>query len=180
MTNTPDTVDGGMTPSTDDFAALFEQSAGNQATIEGTVVKGRVIAIEKDIAVIDVGMKTEGRVPLREFSVPGQDNEDGQLAMKSISILSVSKMPLVKLYLSRDKARREESWINLEKKFEANEQVEGIIFNRVKGGFTVDLDGAIAFLARQSQVDIRPVRDIAPLDEYCSAIPRSENGQASW
>ncbi len=161
MTNTPDTLDGGMNPTTDDFAALFEQSAGNQSTIEGTVVKGRVIAIEKDIAVIDVGMKTEGRVPLREFAVPGQDakleiGEEVDIYIERI------ENALGEAVLSRDKARREESWINLEKKFEANEQVEGVIFNRVKGGFTVDLDGAIAFLPG-SQVDIRPVRDIAPL-----------------
>ncbi len=150
-----------MTPTTDDFAALFEQSTGNQDAIEGTVVKGRVIGIEKDIAVIDIGMKTEGRVPLREFSQPGQDTEIKVGDEVDIYIERIENA-LGEAVLSRDKARREESWINLEKKFEANEQVEGIIFNRVKGGFTVDLDGAIAFLPG-SQVDIRPVRDITPL-----------------
>ncbi len=150
-----------MNPTTDDFAALFEQSTGNQTAIEGTVVKGRVIGIEKDIAVIDIGMKTEGRVPLREFAQPGQDAEIAVGDEVDIYIERIENA-LGEAVLSRDKARREESWINLEKKFEANEQVEGVIFNRVKGGFTVDLDGAIAFLPG-SQVDIRPVRDITPL-----------------
>ncbi len=129
--------------------------------LEGAVVKGRVVAIEKDLAIIDVGLKTEGRVALKEF---GQAYRDGQITVGSEVEVYVDRVENAagEAVLSREKARREESWVKLEEKYNANERVEGTIFNQVKGGFTVDLEGAVAFLPR-SQVDIRPIRDIAPL-----------------
>ena len=151
----------GMNPSTDDFAALLEESFAADAPIEGTVVRGRVTAIENDLAIVDVGLKTEGRVPLREFSMAGQPAEIGVGDEVEVFVDRIENA-MGEAVLSRDKARREESWVKLEKNFEADERVEGVIFGRVKGGFTVDLDGATAFLPG-SQVDIRPVRDITPL-----------------
>ncbi|MBT7279458.1 MAG: 30S ribosomal protein S1 [Rhodobiaceae bacterium] len=151
----------GLNPSTDDFAALLEESFAADAPIEGTVVRGRVTAIENDLAIVDVGLKTEGRVPLREFSMPGQPNAIS-VGDEVEVFLDRIENAMGEAVLSRDKARREESWITLEKNFEADERVEGVIFGRVKGGFTVDLNGATAFLPG-SQVDIRPVRDITPL-----------------
>ena len=148
-------------PSRDDFAEMLEASLVDRQDFEDTVVTGRITAIENDVAVIDVGLKTEGRVPLKEFSQPGQD-------------LSLNVGDSVEVYvervenaqgeavISRDKARREEAWDRLEGLFEKEERVDGVIFNRVKGGFTVDLGGAVAFLPG-SQVDIRPVRDATPL-----------------
>ena len=129
--------------------------------LEGTVVKGRVVAIEKDLAIIDVGLKTEGRIALKEFGAAGRD---GTIKVGSEVEVYVDRVEnaVGEAVLSREKARREESWVKLEEKYAANERVEGIIFNQVKGGFTVDLEGAVAFLPR-SQVDIRPIRDIAPL-----------------
>ena len=128
---------------------------------EGTVVKGTVVAIEKDLAIIDVGLKTEGRIALKEFGAAGRD---GTIAVGSIVEVYVDRVEnaLGEAVLSREKARREESWVKLEELYNRNERVEGIIFNQVKGGFTVDLEGAVAFLPR-SQVDIRPIRDIGPL-----------------
>ena len=141
------------------FEDLLNESIGD--TLEGSVLSGTVLSIENDLVIIDVGLKSEGRVPVKEFTMPGQEptikagdtvevfveryeNKDGEVM------------------LSRDKARREEAWVELEKKFNDGVRVEGVIFNRVKGGFTVDLGGAVAFLPG-SQVDIRPVRDVAPL-----------------
>ncbi len=148
-------------PSRDDFAALLNESYGESEAFEGTVIKGRVVAIEKDVAVIDIGLKTEGRVALKEFQGPGREGpvdvgDEVEVYLERI------ENALGEAVISRDKARREESWVKLEKAFEAQEKVEGVIFNQVKGGFTVDLDGAVAFLPR-SQVDIRPVRDVTPL-----------------
>ena len=148
-------------PSRDDFAALLDESYGESEAFEGTVIKGRVVAIEKDVAVIDIGLKTEGRVALKEFQGPGREGpidvgDEVEVYLERI------ENALGEAVISRDKARREESWVKLEKAFEAQEKVEGVIFNQVKGGFTVDLDGAVAFLPR-SQVDIRPVRDVSPL-----------------
>ena len=128
---------------------------------ESSVVKGTVVAIEKDMAVIDVGLKTEGRVPLNEFAGPGRES-DLKVGDEVEVYLDRIENALGEAMLSRDKARREESWVKLEKAFDNNEKVDGVIFNQVKGGFTVDLDGAVAFLPR-SQVDIRPIRDVAPL-----------------
>ena len=148
-------------PSREDFAAMLEESFAQGAPQEGSVVKGTIVGIEKDLAVIDVGAKTEGRVALREFAAPGRPNEL-KVGDEVEVYLERVENALGEAVLSRDKARREESWGKLEKAFNASEKVSGIIFNQVKGGFTVDLDGAVAFLPR-SQVDIRPIRDVTPL-----------------
>jgi small subunit ribosomal protein S1 len=150
-----------LNPTRDDFAALLSESLGQDDAFEGSVVKGKITAIEKDLAVIDVGLKMEGRVPLREFSLPGKPAELKVGDTVEVYLERIENA-LGEAVLSREKARREESWTRLEEKFNAKEQVEGVIFNKVKGGFTVDLDGAVAFLPG-SQVDVRPVRDIGPL-----------------
>jgi small subunit ribosomal protein S1 len=148
-------------PSREDFAALLEESFAKSAQEEGSVVKGRVVAIEKDMAVIDIGMKTEGRVAVKEFVGPGRE---GSLNVGDTVEVYLERIEnaLGEAVISRDKARREESWTKLETAFEKNEKVNGVIFNQVKGGYTVDLDGAVAFLPR-SQVDVRPIRDVTPL-----------------
>jgi small subunit ribosomal protein S1 len=148
-------------PTRDDFAALLEESFSDGHSGEGQVVRGIVTAIEKDMAIIDVGLKVEGRVPLKEF---GAKAKDGQMNVGDTVEVYVERIEnaLGEAMLSREKARREESWVRLEEKFNKGERVEGVIFNQVKGGFTVDLDGAVAFLPR-SQVDIRPIRDVTPL-----------------
>ncbi len=145
----------------EDFEALLMDSFLENEPMEGTVVKGRVVAIEKDLAIIDVGLKTEGRIALKEFGAAGRD---GTIQVGSEVEVYVDRVEnaLGEAVLSREKARREESWVKLEEMYNANQRVEGVIFNQVKGGFTVDLEGAIAFLPR-SQVDIRPIRDIGPL-----------------
>jgi len=150
-----------MVPAGEDFAALLEESLQEQSSFEGTVVKGTVVSIENDMALIDVGLKSEGRVPLKEFAGPGQDPE---LRVGDTVDIYVERLEDKngEAVLSRDKARREEAWLQLERAFNDNEKVKGVIFGRVKGGFTVDLAGAVAFLPG-SQVDIRPVRDITPL-----------------
>src|SRR6266852_1888924 len=148
-------------PSRDDFAAMLDESFAGGNLQESSVIKGIVVAIEKDMAVIDVGLKTEGRVALREFAGPGRES-DLKVGDEVEVFLDRIENALGEAVLSRDKARREESWGKLEKAFQNNEKVNGVIFNQVKGGFTVDLDGAVAFLPR-SQVDIRPIRDVAPL-----------------
>ncbi|WP_372425095.1 30S ribosomal protein S1 [Salinarimonas chemoclinalis] len=148
-------------PSREDFAALLEESFQQNEVAEGSVVKGKVVAIEKDVAVIDIGAKTEGRVALKEFMGPGRD-EPIEVGSEVEVYVDRVENALGEAVISREKARREESWVKLEKAFEANERVSGMIFNQVKGGYTVDLDGAVAFLPR-SQVDIRPVRDVTPL-----------------
>src|SRR5262249_40184869 len=148
-------------PSREDFAALLNESFKADTLMEGAVVRGTVVGIEKDVAVIDVGLKTEGRLPLKEFAGPGRD---GQVKIGDTVEVYLERIEnaLGEAVLSREKARREESWVRLEESFKKNEKVTGQIFNQVKGGFTVDLDGAVAFLPR-SQVDIRPVRDVTPL-----------------
>jgi small subunit ribosomal protein S1 len=149
-------------PTRDEFADLLNESLGGEdEAFEGKVTKGTVTAIENDMAVIDVGLKSEGRVPLREFAAPGQKAEisvgdEVEVYVDRVENASGEAM------LSRDRARREAAWDTLEKEFEAGNRVEGMIFGRVKGGFTVDLGGAVAFLPG-SQVDIRPVRDVGPL-----------------
>ena len=145
----------------EDFAALLDESFAQQTSIEGSVVKGVIVAIENDFALIDVGLKSEGRVAVKEFGVPGQDME---LTVGDTVEVYVERMEDRDgmSVLSREKARREEAWALLEQAFEKGERITGTIFGRVKGGFTVDLSGAVAFLPG-SQVDIRPVRDIAPL-----------------
>jgi len=149
-------------PTRDDFAALLNESLGGaDGGFEGRVVKGTVTALENDLAVIDVGLKSEGRVPLREFAAPGQkaDLKVGDEVEVYVDRVENSNGEAM---LSRDRARREAAWDKLESEFAENARVEGVIFGRVKGGFTVDLDGAVAFLPG-SQVDIRPVRDVTPL-----------------
>src|ERR1043165_356931 len=148
-------------PSRDDFAAMLEQSFLTQSPAEGSVIKGKVVAVENDFAIVDVGLKTEGRVSLKEFGMPGipvnvKVGDDVEVYLERI------ENAMGEAVLSRDKARREESWIRLERAFNEQTQVIGVIFGRVKGGFTVDLDGAVAFLPG-SQVDVRPMRDVGPL-----------------
>ncbi len=152
-------IETAKAPQKESFAALLAESPGIAQSLEGSVVKGRVIAIEGDAAVIDVGLKSEGRVPLREFvGAEGAPNVGDRVEV----FLERIEDKNGEAQLSREKARREEAWVQLEKNFAANERVTGAIFGRVKGGFTVDLGGAVAFLPG-SQVDIRPVRDITPL-----------------
>ncbi|KKC27049.1 30S ribosomal protein S1 [Sphingomonas sp. SRS2] len=149
-------------PTRDDFAALLNQTLGGENEgFEGRVVKGTVTAIENDMAVIDVGLKSEGRVALREFAAPGQKAD---LKVGDEVEVYVDRVENVhgEAMLSRDRARREAAWDKLETEFSTTSRVEGVIFGRVKGGFTVDLNGAVAFLPG-SQVDIRPVRDVTPL-----------------
>ncbi len=148
-------------PSREDFAALLEESFSVRPPTEGAVIRGTIVAIENDFAIVDVGLKTEGRVSLKEFSVPGMAprvtvGDEVEVYLERI------ENALGDAVLSRDKARREESWIRLEKAFNEQTRVTGVIFGRVKGGFTVDLDGAVAFLPG-SQVDVRPMRDVGPL-----------------
>ncbi len=147
--------------SMEEFEALLEQSFETHDVVEGAVVKGIITAFEKDLAVVDVGLKVEGRVAMKEFGAAGRD---GSMKVGDEVEVYVDRVEnaMGEAVLSREKARREESWIRLEKLFDDGEKVEGIIYNQVKGGFTVDLDGAMAFLPR-SQVDIRPIRDVTPL-----------------
>ncbi len=150
-----------MNPSRKDFADMLEASLLDRGAFEDNVVTGVVTAIEKDVAVIDVGLKTEGRVALKEF---GQAGIPGALKVGDTVEVFVERIENAQgeAVISRDKARREEAWDRLEVQFTRQERVDGVIFNRVKGGFTVDLGGAVAFLPG-SQVDIRPVRDAGPL-----------------
>jgi small subunit ribosomal protein S1 len=148
-------------PTRDDFAAMLDDMFGGADSFEGRVVHGTVTAIENDMAVIDVGLKSEGRVPLREFAAPGQKAELKVGDEVEVYVDRVENMH-GEAMLSRDRARREAAWDKLETEFAKQARVEGVIFGRVKGGFTVDLSGAVAFLPG-SQVDIRPVRDVTPL-----------------
>ncbi len=151
-----------LSPSRDDFAALLDESLGGRDFMEGTVVKGLVVGIEKDFAIIDVGLKTEGRVLLKEFG--GEDDSKATVAVGDTVEVFLERVEnaMGEAVISRDKARREEAWTRLEGVYALNEPVMGSIVGRVKGGFTVDLGGASAFLPG-SQVDIRPVRDVGPL-----------------
>jgi small subunit ribosomal protein S1 len=150
-----------MTPTRDDFAALLDESLGTRGMVEGRVIPATVVAIENDFVVVDIGLKTEGRIPVREFLI-----DDGAGQPKAGDIVEVYldriENALGDAVVSREKARREEAWTRLEKSFAAQEAVNGALVGRVKGGFTVDLGGANAFLPG-SQVDIRPVRDVGPL-----------------
>jgi len=145
----------------EDFAALLDAMLGPDTGFAGSVVTGRVLRIDGDFAVLDVGLKSEGRVPLKEFAAPGQKPE---VKAGDVYELFVERYEDRdgSIVLSREKARREEAWTTLEKSHQAGIRVNGVIFGRVKGGFTVDLGGAVAFLPG-SQVDIRPVRDVMPL-----------------
>ena len=146
-------------PAREEFAKLLEESYLADMPAEGSVVKGRVVAIENDYAIIDIGLKTEGRVPLKEFVNAGEEISVGDEVEVYLERIENA---LGEAVLSRDKARREEAWERLEEAYKKGEPVTGQIFGRVKGGFTVDLGGAVAFLPG-SQVDIRPIRDITPL-----------------
>ena len=145
----------------DEFEALLNESFEIDTPDEGSVVKGKVIAIEAGQAIIDVGYKMEGRVDIKEFANPGEAPE---IAVGDEVEVFLDRVENARgeASISRDKARREEAWDKLEKAFEKEERVDGAIFGRVKGGFTVDLGGAVAFLPG-SQVDVRPVRDAGPL-----------------
>ena len=149
------------TPSREDFAAMLEQSFETQSPQEGSVIKGTIVSIENDFAMVDVGLKTEGRISLKEFTMVGQPTQVKIGDEVEVFVERVENA-MGEAVLSRDKARREESWGRLEKAFQDGGRVTGVIFGRVKGGFTVDLDGAVAFLPG-SQVDVRPVRDVGPL-----------------
>ena len=141
----------------ENFEALLNEQFGDNG-ITGSVVKGTIIRLTNDFATVDVGLKSEGRIPLREF---GQNSE---LNVGDVVEVYVDRYEDRdgNIVLSREKTRREEAWVDLEKSLNAGERVNGVIFGRVKGGFTVDLNGAIAFLPG-SQIDIRPIRDITPL-----------------
>src|ERR1044071_4762142 len=154
--------DQSLNPSRDDFAALLDESLGGRDFMEGQVVHGVVVAIEKDFAIVDVGLKTEGRIALKAFSAPGEDKPALKVGDTVEVFLERIENALGEAVISREKARREEAWTRLEAVFARNEPVIGSIVGRVKGGFTVDLGGASAFLPG-SQVDIRPVRDVGPL-----------------
>jgi len=155
--------DMSLSPSRDDFAALLDESLGGRDFMEGQVVHGKVVAIEKDFAIIDVGLKTEGRVSLKEFGLGEGESKDPLKVGDTVEVfLERVENAMGEAVISRDKARREEAWTRLEAVYERNEPVMGAIVGRVKGGFTVDLGGASAFLPG-SQVDIRPVRDVGPL-----------------
>ncbi len=150
-----------MTPSRDDFAALLDETLQGRDLGEGQVVHGRVVGIEKDIIIIDVGLKTEGRIAAREFGI-GEGAVIPKVGDNVEVYLERVENALGEAVISRDKARREEAWTRLEVVFAEQQPVMGAIVGRVKGGFTVDLGGASAFLPG-SQVDIRPVRDVGPL-----------------
>jgi small subunit ribosomal protein S1 len=145
----------------EDFASLLDETLGRDSGFDGSVVTGRVVRLTEEFAIVDVGLKSEGRVALKEFTAPGQKPEikPGDLIELFVERYEDRDGSIV---LSREKARREEAWTLLERSFEGNQRVNGTIYGRVKGGFTVDLGGAVAFLPG-SQVDIRPVRDVGPL-----------------
>ena len=148
-------------PTKESFAELLDQSFQEMTSIEGSVVSGTVISIEKDMILIDVGLKCEGRVPLREF---GSNEENVKINVGDTVEVYIERLEDIngQAILSREKARREEAWVNLEVALEKQQRVNGIIFGKVKGGFTVDLEGATAFLPG-SQVDIRPIKDLGVL-----------------
>ena len=145
----------------EEFEALLNESFEIDTPSEGSVVKGKVIAVEAGQAIIDVGYKMEGRVDLKEFAEPG---EEANLSVGDVVEVFLRQVENARgeAVISREMARREEAWDRLEKAYAAEDRVDGAIFGRVKGGFTVDLGGAVAFLPG-SQVDVRPVRDAGPL-----------------
>ncbi|MFN4144100.1 30S ribosomal protein S1 [Aestuariivirga sp.] len=150
-----------LTPTREDFESLLAESYSDNPASEGSVVKGRVVNIENDFAIIDVGLKTEGKIAVKEFAQPGKASEIKVGDTVEVYLERIENA-MGEAVLSRDKARREEAWTRLEQMANKNERVEGVIFGRVKGGFTVDLGGAVAFLPG-SQVDVRPIRDVGPL-----------------
>ncbi len=145
----------------ENFSELLEQNLTNFNKKEGQIVKGTVLFVKNDSVVIDVGLKSEGRIPIREFFSPGEE-QNVRPGDKFDVLVEKLENKEGEAMLSREKARKEESWINLEKCLENKEQITGVITGRVKGGFTVDINGAVAFLPG-SQVDLRPITDISPL-----------------
>jgi len=143
------------------FANLLEESLESGGSLEGAVLKGTIVSIQNDAVLVDVGLKAEGRIALKEFEKAGE-TEEIKVGSEIDVYLERMENKDGEVSLSREKARREEAWTDLEQQYEANERVTGRIFGRVKGGFTVDLGGAVAFLPG-SQVDIRPIRDVTPL-----------------
>jgi small subunit ribosomal protein S1 len=150
-----------LTPTREDFESLLAESYSDNPATEGSVVKGRIVSIENDFAIIDVGLKTEGKIAVKEFAQPGKTSEVKVGDTVEVYLERIENA-MGEAVLSRDKARREEAWTRLEQMANKNERVDGVIFGRVKGGFTVDLGGAVAFLPG-SQVDVRPIRDVGPL-----------------
>ncbi|MBL42855.1 MAG: 30S ribosomal protein S1 [Rhodospirillaceae bacterium] len=157
MSDTINTESQASKENEEDFISMLEESLATQSNLEGSVVKGTIVALENDQVVVDVGLKAEGRISLKEFSSPGEEPD--------ISVGDSVEVYLDRIenrdgeaVLSREKARREEAWEKLEVAFSKGERVNGQLFGRVKGGFTVDLSGAVAFLPG-SQVDVRPVKD---------------------
>lgn len=146
-----------MPEMTENFADLLNEQFGDNGIL-GTVVKGTIVKVSDDYVTVDVGLKSEGNIPLREFGT----NPELKVGDEVEVLVDRYEDKDGNIVLSREKARREEVWVDLEKSMNAGERVNGIIFGRVKGGFTVDLNGAIAFLPG-SQIDIRPIRDITPL-----------------
>ncbi|MCH8172693.1 MAG: 30S ribosomal protein S1, partial [Proteobacteria bacterium] len=144
-------------PSREDFEALLKEIHKEDEKFEGRVVKGTVVSIGSDFALIDVGLKSEGRIPLREFAAPGAEPEVQVGDTIDVFVVRLENAQ-GEAVLSREKARREEAWVQLEEAYNQEKVVEGVIFGRVKGGFTVDLSGAVAFLPG-SQLDVRPLRD---------------------
>ena len=150
-----------MTPTKSDFESLLEESYLDRPVSEGSVVKGKVLAIENELVIVDVGLKTEGRIPLKDFDQPGKPADIKVGSIVEVYLERIENA-LGEAVLSREKAKREEAWVRLEEMSTKAERVDGVIFGRVKGGFTVDLGGAVAFLPG-SQVDVRPIRDVGPL-----------------
>ena len=165
-----------LQPSRDDFASLLEEALGGRDLMEGSVVHGLVTGVEKDFVIVDVGLKTEGRVPLREF-IDGDTPAPKKGDTVEVFLERVENA-LGEAVISREKAKREEAWTRLEVVFAEGQPVNGAIVGRVKGGFTVDLGGASAFLPG-SQVDIRPVRDVGPLMGKEQALRHPQDGPAA-
>lgn len=147
-----------MTENKEDFSALLDEFMGKEKSLQGSVVKGTIVALNDDFATIDVGLKSEGRLAIKDLGL----KEEPKVGDKIDVYIDKYEDRDGLVVLSREKARREEAWVELEKSLAAGEQVIGIIFGRVKGGFTVDLNGAVAFLPG-SQIDVRPIRDVTPL-----------------
>ena len=145
----------------ENFSELLEKSLLDFKYKEGQIIKGKVLSIVNDTVVVDVGLKSEGRIPIKEFHSPGEDH-NVKVGEKYDVYLEKLENKEGEALLSRERARKEESWNNLEKLQDSNEQVLGIITERVKGGFAVDINGALAFLPG-SQVDLKPIKDISPL-----------------
>lgn len=160
---TPKEIEQATAMSGDEFASMIDQEFGVESALQGKVATGRIVGLEKDLVVVDVGLKSEGRIPLKEFGAQAVSGDAGLNVGDNVEVF-VERYENVngEVELSRERARREEAWIELEQAHEKAEHVTGTIFHRVKGGFMVDIAGAVAFLPN-SQVDIRPVKDIGVL-----------------